>query len=253
MDLAAGLAGVSAPELVLITVVAFLASMVGGIAGYGTGILMPLVLVPIAGAEAVVPIIGITALFTNSSRVAAFRGMVDYSRWLLIVAVAIPTTILGAYAFALLNGRAAAVVIGATLIASVPIRKSMQNRGFELGRAGLAAGGVGYGRLAGGTTGSGVVLISLLLASGLCGGAVIATDAAISIVISCVKTTTFGLAGALDARIIAFALLIGIATLPGAFAARALVARMPVRLHTAVLDVVVVLGGAGMILSALLR
>ena len=39
--------------------------MVGGIAGYGTGALMPLILVPIVGAEPVVPIIAISALFTN--------------------------------------------------------------------------------------------------------------------------------------------------------------------------------------------
>jgi hypothetical protein len=42
------------------------------VAGYGTGALMPLVLVPIVGAEPVVPIISLAALFTNTGRVAAF-------------------------------------------------------------------------------------------------------------------------------------------------------------------------------------
>ncbi len=53
----------------LIAAMAIVASMIGGVAGYGTGALMPLVLVPIVGAEPVVPIIAISALFTNSSRV----------------------------------------------------------------------------------------------------------------------------------------------------------------------------------------
>jgi len=39
--------------------------------------------------------------------------------------------------------------------------------------------------------------------------------------------------------------------LPGAFVAKAIIERMPVRLHTALLDAVVLLGGGFMILGAL--
>ena len=49
--------------------------MVGGLAGYGTGALMPLVLVPLIGAEPVVPIIAISSIFTNLSRFVAFSAM----------------------------------------------------------------------------------------------------------------------------------------------------------------------------------
>lgn len=253
MDLVGALAGVSAFELVLIAVVAFIASLIGGIAGYGTGILMPLVLVPIAGPEAVVPIIGVTALFTNSSRLVAFRAAVDWSRSVLVILAAIPTAALGAYGFTLLSGRGAALLIGATLIASVPLRRTLRRRGLTLELRGLAVGALLYGLLAGGTTGSGVVLISMLMASGLIGAAVIATDAAISIVVGIVKVSVLGMAGAIDARIIAFAVLIGLMTVPGAFVAKVLVDRMPVRVHTGILDSVVLLGGSALILGALLR
>ena len=53
MDLAAGLAGVTLPQLALVGAVALFASLVGGVAGYGTGVLLPLVLVPITGPEPV--------------------------------------------------------------------------------------------------------------------------------------------------------------------------------------------------------
>ena len=59
---------------------AAVASIIGGVAGYGTGALMPLVLVPIVGAEPVVPIIAISALFTNTSRAIAFRDVIDWRR-----------------------------------------------------------------------------------------------------------------------------------------------------------------------------
>jgi hypothetical protein len=61
----------------------------------------------------------------------------------------------------------------------------------------------------------------------------------------------FGMAGVVSAQVIAFALLIGVVALPGAFLARAFVERMPVHIHTAILDVAVVIGGVVMISSAL--
>ena len=55
----------------------------------------------------------------------------------------------------------------------------------------------------------------------------------------------FGLAGVDRPRkVIAFALLIGVVAFPGAFLAKAFVERLPVHVHTAILDAVVLLGGA---------
>ena len=85
-------------------------------------------------------------------------------------------------------------------------------------------------------SGSGVILLSLLMAAGLEGAAVIATDAVISLVTSVIKISVFGLAGVVTAQVLAFALLIGVVALPGAFLARAFVERMPVHIHTAILD-----------------
>jgi uncharacterized membrane protein YfcA len=78
----------------LVALCALVAGTIGGIAGYGTGLLMPLVLVPIVGAEPVVPIIGLSALFTNSSRILAFRQDFDARRALLIGSMALPTCML---------------------------------------------------------------------------------------------------------------------------------------------------------------
>jgi uncharacterized membrane protein YfcA len=121
----------------------------------------------------------------------------------------------------------------------------------RIGDTGLAASAVGYGLVVGGTSGSGVILLSLLMASGLEGAAVIATDAAISVVTSVIKISVFGLAGVVTAQVLAFALLIGVIAIPGAFLARAFVERMPVHIHTAILDVAVITGGLVMISSAL--
>jgi uncharacterized membrane protein YfcA len=105
--------------------------------------------------------------------------------------------------------------------------------------------------LVGGTSGSGVILLSLLMASGLEGAAVIATDAVISVVTGLIKISVFGLAGVVTAQVLAFALLIGAIAIPGAFLAKAFVERMPVHIHTAILDAAVMVGGVVMITAAL--
>jgi hypothetical protein len=60
----------------------------------------------------------------------------------------------------------------------------------------------------------------------------------------------FGLAGVLTAQVLAFAFLIGAIALPGAFLARSFVERMPLHIHTAILDAAVIAGGVIMISAA---
>lgn len=251
MNILSGFAGVSLVQLVLVGCVALFASVVGGLAGYGTGALMPLVLVPLIGAEPVVPIIAISSIFSNFSRFLAFIRHADRRRAWIVVAAAAVTTTLGAYGYTRLTGAGAAMVIGSMLILSVPLRRLAKRRDLRIGDGGLALGAVGYGVVVGGTSGSGVILLSLLMAAGLEGAAVIATDAVISLATGLIKIAVFGQAGVVTAQVLAFALLIGAVALPGAFLAKAFVERMPVHIHTAILDVVVIAGGLMMIFAAL--
>jgi hypothetical protein len=96
-----------------------------------------------------------------------------------------------------------------------------------------------------------VILLSLLMAVGLEGAAVIATDAVVSVATSIIKISVFGLAGVVTAQVLAFAVLIGVVALPGAFLAKAFVERMPVHIHTAILDAAVIVGGLVMISAAM--
>jgi uncharacterized membrane protein YfcA len=251
VNIISGFADISLLQLALVAGVALFASIVGGLAGYGTGALMPLVLVPLIGAEPVVPIIAISAIFTNLSRATAYFRYVDRRRALIVISAAALTTALGAYGYTRLTNGGAALVIGAMLISSVPLRRLLKHHDVKIGDTGLGAGAVGYGVVVGGTSGSGVILLSLLMAAGLEGVAVIATDAVISVVTSIIKISVFGVAGVVTAQVLAFALLIGAISLPGTFLAKAFVERMPVHIHTAILDAAVIAGGAVMIASTL--
>jgi uncharacterized membrane protein YfcA len=122
---------------------------------------------------------------------------------------------------------------------------------FAWARKALRRPQPGWGLLVGGTSGSGVVLLSLLLAAGLEGTAVIATDAAISVATGIVKISVFAFGGVLTPTVIVVALLMGVIGFPSTFLAKRIVARLPIHVHTAILDVIVLIGGAVMILGAL--
>jgi len=161
-----------------------------------------------------------------------------------------PTCVLGAWLYTLLTGRGAALVIGATLIATVPLRRVLRSRGHKLGEKAYIAAAAGWGIVVGGTTGAGVIMLSVLMAAGLEGAAVIATDAAVSLGMGIVKIVVFGAAGVLTTTVVAIALLIGLVAFPCTFLAKLIVERLPVHVHTVILDAVVAIGGTMMIWGA---
>ena len=251
MDILQGFANISLWELILVAAVALFASIVGGVTGYGSSALMPLVLVPLIGPEPVVPIVSISGLFNNVTRAYAFREFIDFKRGLIITAAAVPTCMLGAYTYTKLTDAGVLIAIGTMLCLSVPLRRWLTRLKFEMSNGGLAMGSFLYGFLAGSTTGSGVLLLSILMASGLVGAWVVATDALVSIAIAVAKLGVFGVSGAMTPQVIAFGLLIGFVALPGAFLAKRFVERLPVHVHTGILDGIVMLGGATMIFGAI--
>jgi uncharacterized membrane protein YfcA len=244
---------ISLLQLASVAIVTLVASLLGGVAGYGTGALVPLVLVPIVGPESTVPIIVISGLLTNTSRAAAFLSFIDWRHVLLVLVGAAIPCVVTAYGYTLLTGKNAMAVIGGTLALTVPLRHLLKRRVLVLGDRGLLAGGAGYGVAAGGTVGGGAILLSLLMAAGLEGSAVVATSATISIAIGVLRTSAFGAAGAVNVEVVALSLLIGLIAFPGAFLAKGLVARLPMRVHTVILDAIVLIGGMTMMIDAFRR
>jgi uncharacterized protein len=230
-------------QALAVAATAFVASIVGGVSGYGTGLLLPPVLLPLVGPTAVVPIISLSALLTNGTRLFAFREVFHADTARKVLLCAIPGTLVGAAFYTFLNGRTVTAMIGLLLMILVPIRRILMRRHGAISPKGTLAASAGYGILNGGTSGSGVILLTILMSTGLAGSAVIATDAGISLALGVLKVAVFQTAGILPPRAWAIAAIIGVSAMPGAFIAKKLAARMSSQLHTGILDGVVILGG----------
>ncbi len=245
--LAGSLLGVPLSTYLLVAAVAAVVSVIGGVAGYGSGLLLPLALVPTIGAEATVPVLGVTAIFTNFGRILAFRREIDWSKVWPLALPALPAVVVGAAFNTWLSGRGVLVVLGLTLLAMIPLRRWIAAHGMAIPPAAIPIAGFAVGLLMGGTTGSGVILIAVLGNLGLAGAALIATDAMISVLVGTVKSLTFGTLGALTPGLLLFAVVIGLVTVPSGFAARAILRLLPLKVHAALLDAIIVLGGAALL------
>ena len=231
-------------------VVAFLAAVLGGLAGYGTGLVLPIVLAPVIGVAPIVPVMAVAMMINNASRVLAFRSEIVWPHVRRMWLLGLPACLLGAWGYTRLDARWIALLLGVFLLASIPLRRWLQRSNLRLGRGGeVVAGGV-FGAIEGGMTGTGVILISMLMAAGVQGAALIATDAVISTVLSLAKVLLFGGASRLDGSLAVTGVLVGLCAAPGAFVARAILARMPQRLHLRIMEAVVVCGGLGFLWRA---
>lgn len=242
---------VDAGQWALVLGAAFAGAVLGGMGGFGTGVILAVVLVPILGVKATVPTLALAGVVINAGRFSFYRADLDRRVAVRVLAGALPFLALGAWLHARLDARPLGIAMGLLVVLSVPARRWLRRQQMAIGPAGMVAGGALFGLANGMASGMGVILVSLLLGGGLGGTAVLATDAAVSIVVDLARAALFGQLRTLDAQGALLGLLIGVATLPGSALAAWLVRRMQVRLHTLLMEVLIVGGGIGVIVASL--
>src|SRR4029434_4344181 len=102
---------------------ALLGSTIGGIAGFGAGILLLPVAAWTLGLGAAVPVLTVTMLFGNLARIWWSRHDLHGGVTLRFIAGAVPTTAVGVMIFAGASSSWLGRAIGAFLLASVPLRR----------------------------------------------------------------------------------------------------------------------------------
>jgi uncharacterized protein len=234
-------------QLALACLVAFAASILGGLSGFGTGLALPVFLIPVVGVKNVIPVMAVAMLFNNGSRVVAFWHEIQWTHVRLMLVLGLPACILGAYCYTLLSARWVSAMLGAFLLLSIPLRRVLNRAKFRFCAKTEMAAGAGFGFINGGLTGTGVVLISILMAGGVQGAALVATDAVISVVLGISKVLLFGSLASLNWELALVGLLVGLCTVPGAFLARALLKHIPGGAHAWLMEIIVLVGAVSLL------
>lgn len=232
-----------AATYVLIAGVCFLAAVLGGMSGFGSGLIISAAVAPLVGVKAVVPLISVVMMITNGSRIWAYAAALDLKLAAILLSTSVPMSVIGAYVYVQLDPELVAVLFGFVLLASVPFTRHLRRRRFTAGPGTLAALGAVFGFLSSNIIGAGLMIPPILLGAGLLGPAVLATDAAIAVGTSAFKVITFGALDALTAPIAAAGVLMGICTIPGTWCAAWLMRRTSLRIHTVLIEAFIVVAG----------
>jgi hypothetical protein len=236
-----------APALALVAALGIVAAIVGGMGGFGTGIILTAALAPLIGVKAVIPVLAVAGAIINAGRFWFYRQSVQRHTLALVLACALPFLVLGTWIYSVLDARAVGTVLGIVVLLSVPLRRALNRRRIALGQAGLGVGSSVFGLASGLTSGVGVILISLLLGTGMSGTAVLATDALVSIALDVCKAALFQRFALLDEQTFVTGVVIGVATIPGSAIAAWLVTRMHAHLHVLFMEGLILIGGASLL------
>jgi len=239
-----------APSLALVAALAMGAAIISGVGGFGTGVILAAALAPLIGIKAVIPVLAVAGVVINAGRFWFYRASLQRPTLVLVLAVSLPFLVLGTWIYSILDVRVLGTLLGLVVIGSVPLRRFLSHRAIVLDRKGLAIGSGVFGLATGIATGTGVIMVTLLLGTGMSGTAVLATDALISIVLDLCKAALFHRLALLDVESLLTGLVIGAATIPGSAVAAWLVTRMHAHLHVLFMEALILVGGASLIVNS---
>jgi uncharacterized membrane protein YfcA len=236
-----------APTLAAVAALALGAAVISGMGGFGTGMILTAALTPLIGVKAVVPVLAVAGVVINAGRFWFYRASLDRRALGLVLAGSLPFLVLGTWIYTVLDARALGTVLGFVILASVPVRRILHSKKIILQQPGILVGAGVFGLASGIATGTGVILISLLLGAGLAGPAILATDALATIVLDFSKALLFQRFDLLDMATFSTGMVIGVATIPGSALAAFLVSRLHARIHILFMEALILAGGAFML------
>jgi uncharacterized membrane protein YfcA len=232
-------------EVLLASAAAFGLAVLSAVAGFGGGVLLLPVFTALFGLRAAVPMLTLTQLSGNGSRVWLNRGEL---RWPMIgwfALGAVPCAVAGGLLLARAPLAGLKIVLGVFLIGVVVWRRLPRARRRPPAEKIFAAVGAASG-LGSALLGSvGPLTAPFFLAAGLTRAAYIGTEAAAALALHLTKIATYGAGDLLTDRVLLYGLVLTPATLAGTWTGRKIVGRISDR-------VFVVLVEAGLLVAGVL-
>ncbi len=240
---AGALAQFSPYQIALAAIVTFVATIFHAASGVGGGLVIAILLAPIIGVKAVVPVMSVAMLIDHIARLWVFRHSIDFRAFGSVMVTALPGIVVGALVYNALPVKAIWGLLGVFLIASVPLRRLLEKRDFRTGYKGLMVAGGPFGLIAGAVVSPGILLLPFMLGAGLAGMIYIGTNTIISVAVNLTKVAVFGSVSFFDMNLAVIGILVGLCAAPANYIGKWVVERMPIKVHEMVLECLVLIGG----------
>lgn len=227
---------------------AFGASVVASVAGYGAAIILTPFLVQAYGVRDTVPILAVTMLLGNLSRAWWNRDELQkpVAAWFALGAV--PAAVVGALTF--VNSPAALLtkLLGASFLVILVYRRTGLDRRWRIARRGFFPVGLVTGFLSGLVGNVGPLTAPFFLNYGLVRAAYIGTEAVGVLSMNVTKLLVFGASSLVSPSTAAIGLTLGGVMFGGSFAGRLLIRRVSDRAFVFVVEAVLLVAGLRLLL-----
>ncbi len=227
------------------------AGTVSGVIGTGSSIILLPVLVFAFGPLQAVPIMAVASVMVNFTRAVAWWREIDWRSFLAYSLPAVPAAALGARTLIALPPALIDSLLGLFFLAMIPGRRVLARRGWRAQWWHLAVAGAVIGFVTGIVLSTGPLSVPVFAAAGLHKGALLATEAAASLLIYLAKVSTFQSFGALSRETLTKGIIVGSSLMAGTFAGKYLVLRMRTETFSKLLDLLLLCSGAALLWAAL--
>ena len=218
---------------------ALVASVVGGVAGFGAGIIMLPLMAWVGGVRAAVPVLTVTMLVGNLSRIWWSRGEIDRAVVIRFALGAMPATALGTALYAGASSEGLGRIVGAFLVLSVPLRRILAWNFFQMRLRHFPLLGAVVGLLSGLVVTTGPINTPFFLAYGLRRSAYIGTESVCAMAMHLARGAALAGYQLLTWEIMAIGLVLGGTMFAGSWLGRRLLDRMSDRIFLGIIEVLV--------------
>jgi len=234
-------------EILILFAGAFIAAAVSGAAGFGGALLLLPLMVHRVGAELAVPLLTITQIVGNASRIAFGWKQIQWRMSGYFLLTALPAAAVGALSFVNIPRGWLVRLIGILLLLVVVLHTWSRWRP-QPDKRGLLIGGALTGLFSGLAGSAGPLGAAVFLSLGLPPIAYLATEATSAVALHLVKLAVYQPTLHLPVSLWSLALWLGVAMVLGTWASRRLVERIPPKHFRAFVTVLLVLVGLRMAL-----
>ncbi len=229
--------------LVLVALAAFATACFHSVAGFAGALLLSVCLAPLIGVRAVVPVVALAMIISNSNRILLFWHQIDWKAYRAIMITGLPGIVVGAVIYLYLPVKAIAFVMGCFLLLSIPLRRVFKKRNYHVGYRGLSVVAIVYGVISGTVFGGGIILGPFLLGAGIVGQGLVGLVAALGLTLNITKTVVFGAGSLLDREMISLGVVVGLCTIPGGMLGKWIVKNTDIEIHTVIVEMLMFAGG----------
>lgn len=230
----------------------FAAATLGGVVGFGTGVIALAVLALMFGAAEAIPVLAIAMIFANGSRAFFSWKEID---WKAFLAYGIPgavSSVLGAELFLRIEARWLTAIVGVIVLLLVPTRRLVKRWNVKTKLVHLPFVALVKGFVSGVGGASGPIAAPFLISYGLIKGAYVATEGLGALVGHVARSGSYYFGGALTADMASLGVGLGLVMVAGSYAGRKLLDRLDARQFIGVVEVALVFAGLILVASAIL-